>query len=383
MISNTVIKKLKVLTCVMFLLALSFFSIVNNCYITNLNYALSTNNVTASYGIKEFFSNLFGGSNNSGNGSQMPTVYLGGLALGFTLQCNGVIVIAVGQVHTANGVVSTIKEGKINNGDIVTKIDGKPITSVETISTEMQKQNQNPSIVTLQINSGGQEKTAKILPAKDVISGEYKLGLWVRDNSAGVGTLTYVRADNNRFGALGHSVCDVDTGAMLPVSTGEAYKCNIIGVTPSKKGTAGELKGMFLRSGRVIGKLDKNTENGVFGEAGEDLTGMLTKKLQVASRDQVKTGKASIFCTIDGSQVKEYSIEIIKATRQSKLSNKSMVIRVTDPELISKTGGIVQGMSGSPIVQNGMLVGAVTHVFVSDPTKGYGVYAEWMIDTDK
>ncbi len=371
------LKKLNYIICAVIIILAGFFG--GSGYVKANNYTLSSAN-SLNCGIKDFFSNLFGGKKEQEN--NMPTVYLGGVALGFTLQCNGVIVIAVGEVHTEEGVVSTIVEGQINNGDIVTKIDGIAITSVDVIADELQKQQISPAPVQLEISNGNGIRYAKIQPAKDIITGNYKLGLWVRDNSAGVGTLTYVREDNKRFGALGHSVCDIDTGVSLPVNSGNAYKCNIIGVTPSKKGTAGELKGMFLKTGTQIGTLNKNTENGVFGEADDELIKLLPTKLKVASRSQVKTGKASIFCTIDGTEVKEYSIEIIKASRQSKISNKSMVIRITDPELISKTGGIVQGMSGSPIVQNGMLVGAVTHVFVSDPTKGYGIYAEWMLSSD-
>ncbi len=340
---------------------------------------IGANCSTSAAGIKELFQNLFGTSTQQSSAASV-NVYLGGIPLGFTLNCKGVIVIAVGQVHTKDGIIDTIVEGNIAVGDIVTHIDGTQITSASVISETLSSQQQNNHAVTLNIDRKGQQTKATIMPAKDIISGEYKLGLWVRDNSAGVGTLTYIRQDNLRFGALGHSVCDLDTGVLLPLSTGNVYNCNIIGVSPSKKGVAGELKGLFLKNGSIMGTIDKNTEYGVFGTASETLASSAGKLVQVASRSQVKTGKATILCCVDGSTVKEYSIEIVKATRQSKLSSKSMIIRVTDPELIEKTGGIVQGMSGSPIVQNGMLVGAVTHVFVSDPTKGYGIYAEWMID---
>lgn len=368
----------KVLLC--FFIFCCLTSCLYNSAIIKVNYLSSKNSdYVASFCLKDFFSNLFK-KNNQEEVKEMPSVYVGGIPLGFTLECDGVIVIAVGQVHTTNGVVSTIKEGSINNGDIVLKINNISITSAQTISDEMDKQANNNSIVELLIKRGNSSFIAKILPAKDVITGQYKLGLWIRDNSAGVGTLSYIREDNLRFGALGHSVCDVDTSTMLPLSTGNIYKCNIIGVNPSIKGTAGELKGLFLRGGTMLGTLDKNNDYGVFGTANQDLVDLCKRKIKVASKSQVKTGKAVILCTVDGSEAKEYDIEIIKTTRQTKLSNKSMVIRVTDDELISKTGGIVQGMSGSPIIQNNMLVGSVTHVFVSDPTKGYGIYAEWMID---
>lgn len=329
--------------------------------------------------IKNYFDNIWNTQNISEQSSE--SVYLGGLPLGFTLECNGVMVIAVGQVHTQEGVQNTIKSGKIEVGDIVSHIDGEPITSVQTIENQMKKQENENKIVKLDVTgSSNQYKVVEILPAKDVISGNYKLGLWVRDNSAGVGTLTFVKTDDLRFGALGHSVCDVDTSQKLPLLKGNIFKCNIVGVQKSQRGSAGELKGLFLRNGSQIGSVDKNIDCGVFGTASQGLVSQLSTKIAVATKEQVKTGRAKIYCCVSGSQVESYDVEIVKASRYSKDDNKSMVIRITDPQLIDLTGGIVQGMSGSPIVQNGMLVGAVTHVFISDPTKGYGIYAQTMLE---
>ena len=218
-------------------------------------------------------------------------------------------------------------------------------------------------------------------PVKELGSDEYKIGLWVRDNAAGVGTLTYIRQDNLRFGALGHPVCDIDTGRVLPVSGGNVYKCNIVGYNKGTRGNPGELRGLFLRNGIEAGTLDNNNDYGVYGTINEQYLDLLgIKPVEVGFRDVVKTGKAKILSTIDGGVPEEYDIEIIKLSNQRKCDKKSMVIRVTDKDLIEKTGGIVQGMSGSPIIQNDKIVGAVTHVFVADPTKGFGVYIDWMID---
>ena len=345
-------------------------------------FAINYNTTTCAnaYGIKEFIDRIFGSEQQANQIQEMPEVYVGGSPLGFCLYCDGVVVIAVGNVHTEKGVNNTIIEGEIYAGDIVKKINGISIKSVQTIEEQMQFQEQENKVVELQIERNKTISYVQVLPAKDIMTNKFKLGLWVRDNSAGVGTLTYVRADNNRFGALGHSVCDIDTGTSLPIDSGEIYKCNIIGVSSSKKGTAGELKGLFLKNGTVLGNIDKNNDLGVYGTADQELSKQCGKKMKVAARSQVQTGKASILCCISGSTVCEYSVEIIKTSKQSKTASKSLVIRITDQELIEKTGGIVQGMSGSPIVQNGMLVGAVTHVFLNDPTKGYGVYAEYMID---
>ena len=348
--------------------------------ILNIFVTSSVKTFASAASLKELFNSIFGTTQTQE--VDMPYVYLGGMPLGFTLECDGVIVVAVGQVHTVQGVVNTIVSGSIENGDIVTKIDNQQINSVKVIEDCMQKQNQQNREVQLDIiDKNNNLKQVLVLPAKDIITNQYKLGLWVRDNSAGVGTLTYIREDNLRFGALGHSVCDIDTGRKLPLYKGNIFKCNIIGVEPSKKGYAGELKGLFLRNGSVIGSVDKNIDCGVYGKADELLVSGL-QKLKVATKNQVKTGRAQIYCCVQGNKVQSYNIEIIKTTRQNTQSNKSMIIRITDTNLIADTGGIVQGMSGSPIVQNGLLVGAVTHVFVSDPTKGYGVYADWMLEND-
>ena len=161
---------------------------------------------------------------------------------------------------------------------------------------------------------------------------------------------------------------------------GNIYKCNIVGYNKGTRGNPGELRGLFLKTGIVAGTLDKNTEFGVYGTVAKTYTNSLSKLMEVGFKDSVKTGPAKILCTIDGNEPKEYDIEIVKLSYQTKSDKKSMVIRVTDKKLIASTGGIVQGMSGSPIIQNGKLIGAVTHVFVSDPTKGFGLYIDWMID---
>lgn len=373
MFKKNLIKFLKQVGLTFFVLSVIFISLIFSAVSTCSYYAKALS-------LKDFIHSIFG-NQTSTQQTNMPNVYLGGIPLGFTLDCNGVVVIAVGEVHTQNGVVHTIISGQVNVGDVITHINNTAITSVQIIEDQMKLQEGSNTKITLDIlDKDLSSKKAEILPAKDIITNKYKLGLWVRDNSAGVGTLTYVREDNLRFGALGHSVCDIDTGRRLPLLKGDVFKCNIIGVQASKKGSAGELKGLFLRNGTKIGCVDKNINCGVFGVADKQLVDLLSTKLQMASKDKVKTGRASIFCCVEGSACKEYSIEIIKTTRRSKDDNKSMIIRIIDEELINKTGGIVQGMSGSPIVQNGLLVGAVTHVFVSDPTKGYGIFAQTMLE---
>ena len=331
--------------------------------------------VEHAYGIpnfKEFVKTLFGKEKKKVDVEKQPTyVYLGGFPLGFTINCKGVVVVA-----NSNRTAPEIKEG-----DVLTKIEGIEINSAEEIYQIINSQNFAGKVLNVTIVRGGEEIHTTICPIYDGFLKFYKLGLWIRDNAAGVGTVTYIRKDNLRFGALGHPVCDIDTGTELPVLNGNVYKCNIVGCKQGTKGNAGELKGLFLRNGSVYGTLDKNNKFGVYGTFSKKYIENFSNNLiEVAGREEVKSGKAKIFCTVEGCEPKEYEIEIVKTYFQQTKDNKSMFIRVTDKELLAKTGGIVQGMSGSPIIQNGKLVGAVTHVFVSDPTKGYGVYADWMLD---
>lgn len=298
-------------------------------------------------------------------------VYLGGYPLGFTINCSGVLVVAI-----SNDSAENLKEG-----DIITHIEGTGVSSSAQISKLLNSDGFKQGKVSLSITRDGKSETGSIVPQIDSVTGKKKLGIWIRDNSAGVGTMTYIRKDNFRFGALGHPVCDIDTGSIMPAANGNIFKCNIVGYKRGEKGSPGELRGLFLRNGSILGSLDKNNEFGVYGNFYEKHLDKYDDNLvEVADKSEVKSGKAQIRCAIDGCDPVYYDIEIVKTYFQSSKSNKSMFIRVTDKRLLETTGGIIQGMSGSPIIQNGKLVGAVTHVFVSDPTKGYGVYADWMID---
>ena len=340
------------------------------------------NAATYSFGIKDFFKNLFPGKSSNVDNDYVPTtVYVGGNPLGFTIFCDGVVVVAISNVQTQEGNKKPTLHSDIKEGDILQKINNINISSAADIEKIINSDNVKGKEVDAVIKRGNTIINTTITPALDSFTNSYKLGLWIRDNAAGVGTLTYIRADNNRFGALGHPVCDVDTGAEMKIKEGNIYNCNIVGVNKGKRGTPGELRGMFLKSGKAIGLLDKNCNVGVFGNFNADKKAFTSnRKMKTASRNEVKTGKAQILCTINSTEPKYYDIEIVKLNYQASVNKKSMVIRVVDEELLKETGGIVQGMSGSPIVQNGKLVGAMTHVFVNDPTKGFAVYINYMIN---
>ncbi|MBR2433316.1 MAG: SpoIVB peptidase [Clostridia bacterium] len=303
-------------------------------------------------------------------------VYLGGIPLGFAIKTQGLLVVGTGNVLAADGTQETISNN-IKTGDFLLKINDHTINSsddvpkiLETLPTEKP--------VKLSLLRGDEIVEVDITPAKDTASGEQKLGLWVKNDASGIGTLTFIKAQDNRFGALGHAITDYETGAEIPVASGNIYKCSQVGINRAEKNHPGELRCVFLQGINKKGTIEKNTPFGVYGDVTElESIADFNRTAEIGSRLTIKTGKAHILSSVSGV-LEEYEIEIIKTVFQPESDDKSFVFRVTDRRLLELTGGIVQGMSGSPIIQNGKLVGATTHVFVSDPTKGYGIYADWM-----
>ena len=306
-------------------------------------------------------------------------LYAGGDIVGFALSGDGVVIIGFGDVETESGKIDTSANSNLKKGDIILEIEGEKIGSVADICRQANKEQNKDRELSLKVRRSDDIIDTKIQSALDKNSGIYKLGLWVKDDVSGIGTLTYVRKDNKRFGALGHAICDNDTKTVYNISKGEMYPCTVLGLKKGTKGKAGELRGLFLQSkNSKLGDVEKNTEYGVFGKYTKECS--LKDIFKAGGRLYVKPGKAYIRTSIDGNPAKDYEIEIVKTNYQSSSNEKSMVIRITDKELLSKTGGIIQGMSGSPIIQNDRVVGAVTHVFINDPTKGFGVYLDWMIN---
>lgn len=307
------------------------------------------------------------------------SVHLGGVPIGFTIFTKGVIIIGISDVKTESGYVKAVKDADIKTGDVLISLAETEVNSAKDIDAIINQENLTGKPVKAVLIRKGNAITTEFNPALDEVSNKYKLGLWIRDSAAGVGTLTYVKQDK-RFGALGHPIADVDTRTILPVNRGDVYNCSVVGVQKSERGSPGEIKGVFLKSGKTIGTLDKNNRFGVFGTIEKiPKNGIYENLVPVSTRNSVKPGKATIVTTIGGA-AGEYEIEIIKTNYQKTSEEKSMVIKITDKRLLEKTGGIVQGMSGSPIIQGGKLVGAVTHVFINDATKGFGVYLDWMYD---
>ncbi len=300
-------------------------------------------------------------------------VGLGGDVFGIKLYTKGIIVVSIDSVTTSSGSKDPAVKAGLKCGDIITHINGEAATS-STQLTESVEQSQGQTLK-LNIDRNGEKLELTLRPEMSV-NGGYKAGIWVRDSSAGIGTVTFYDDASGKFAGLGHGVCDVDTGKIMPLNNGEAVRARVNGFYKSSAGNPGELCGVF--SDIALGSLRVNCETGVYGDL---LQPSGAKTVPVALESEVKLGAAQMITTIDGNGPQYYDIEITKIYPSSDLSSRNMIIKVTDAELIEKTGGIVQGMSGSPIVQNSMLVGAVTHVFVNDPTQGYGIFSDRMLDT--
>ncbi|MCH5323683.1 MAG: SpoIVB peptidase [Eubacterium sp.] len=295
-----------------------------------------------------------------------------GTPFGIKLLTDGVIVTDFGQVNRSTDIFELSPAGKagLQAGDIITHINGEKVTSSKQFTELVAKDKEKTEI---QYTRDGVSHTATAIPEVDS-EGNLKLGLWVRDSTAGIGTMTYYDAESGIFAGLGHAVCDVDTGEILPLRKGEIVPATITEVKKSTDGLPGELCGNLL-SNTVTGTISKNSSCGLFGYS--SLCPVSEEAMPMAFKNEAHTGRAYIITTINDAPAKRYEIEI-ESIDMSNRDNKNLVIKVTDNELLSQTGGIVQGMSGSPIIQDDMLIGAVTHVFINEPTKGYGIFAETM-----
>lgn len=307
-------------------------------------------------------------------------IYAGGNSVGVYLNTKGAMLMGSNSVITKEGLVDVLKNSELQVGDLILNVNGYEICDIQDITNAINVENYNGEEVEIVYQRKNKTYTTKITPAKDIQSGTYKLGIWVKNDTTGIGTLTFITKDG-RFGALGHKITD-SSKTSYAIQDGKIYSSNIIGVQKGQKGRPGELKGLFLQGKNPQGTIDKNNSFGVYGNINENsilFEDAKTRKYEIGGRSTARAGKAQILCCVEGNTVKEYDIEIIKANYQNTSREKSMVVKVTDKELLEKTGGIVQGMSGSPIIQNGKLIGAITHVFINDSTKGYGIYLDWML----
>lgn len=297
-----------------------------------------------------------------------------GTTFGVKMFTEGVLVIGMDSINTADGQVNPAKIAGICTGDIIESINGKTVNTNEEVSDLIRSCQSDP--INLTIRRKNMTFDVQMQPVKCIDDNSYKVGLWVRDSSAGIGTMTFYLPQNNIFAGLGHGIYDVDTKVILPLMSGEIVGVKVNSIVKGSSGEPGELRGSFDE--QCIGNILENQQTGIFGYLNCDMSD--ENAIPMAMKQDVKEGYAQIICSIDNTP-KYYDIEIEKVYMNSSSETKNMVIIITDERLLDSTGGIVQGMSGSPIIQNGHLVGAVTHVFVNDPTKGYGIFAENMLKT--
>ena len=302
-----------------------------------------------------------------------PMVIPGGEPFGIKMFTEGVMVVGLSDIPTDAGRLNPAKAAGITTGDIVLSVDGEKTTGNRQVAQLIADSNGRP--MTFRIRRGEEVLTVEVEPVRSQSDGQYHAGIWVRDSSAGIGTITWYDPASGLFTGLGHPVCDVDTGELMPLNRGEAVEVTVTGVSKGQSGTPGELKGCFLEQ-HILGPLTANTDTGIYGQLSGGSQVLDTAPVPVATKQEVHTGAATILTTLDGSTPKEYDVEIEQVDLSGDSATKNLVVRITDPELIEAAGGIVQGLSGSPILQDGMIVGSVTHVFVNDPLRGFGIFAE-------
>lgn len=295
--------------------------------------------------------------------------------IGLYMETEGILIVDTGEIMGSDGILKNPAVNKAKAGDYILKVNGYAVTGKKELIKKIH--DSKGSTMELLVKRRGEMIPISLTP---VLSEDqnYKLGIWVRDNTQGIGTMTYVDEDG-KFGALGHGISDTDTGELLDVSEGELYEAKIVSIIKGTSGTPGELSGYIdYQEAKKKGIIEKNTENGIFGRISDSGEWNQVRQVAVGYKQEVKEGKAQLLANLHG-ELKSYEIEITDIYKSRADTNKAFAIRVTDPELLAQTGGIVQGMSGSPILQDGKLIGAVTHVFVQDSSKGYGIFIEKML----
>lgn len=301
------------------------------------------------------------------------TLYPGGMPFGVKIYTNGVIVVGIVGVETESGKINPAADGGLKVRDIITKVNGKAVNTTDEVSAAVEQSDGKPISLTVTRN----DKTIElnVQPVFSKTDNLYRLGLWLRDSTAGIGTITFISPENNTFAGLGHGICDVDTGEIMPLRKGIVVDVTIKSIKKGVVGNPGGLNGYFVpgKTGSLIG----NTTCGVYGIMSELPDTSHSEPLKIGLKNELKVGECEIFCTVN-DKLDKYSAEITKIGNKNE-EQKNFVIKITDKRLLEATGGIVQGMSGSPIIQNGKLVGAITHVLVNDPTKGYGIFIENML----
>ncbi|WP_084405766.1 SpoIVB peptidase [Alteribacter aurantiacus] len=304
----------------------------------------------------------------------------GGQSIGVRVHTQGVLVVGHHLVDTEKGARSPGEKAGVEVGDMITSMNGKEIKDMSEITGIVQAAGKEGRPIKLKVKRGEETLNRELMPLKAKGEHSYRLGLYIRDSAAGVGTLTFYDPDSKKYGALGHVISDMDTKEPIHVNDGEILSSRVTSIEKGLNGEPGEKLARFSSERKVLGDINKNSAFGIFGTLNAPiLNGGWDEPMEIGLSDQVKEGPAEILTVVNGEEVEKFSIEIVNSTVQKFPATKGMVIKVTDPKLLETTGGIVQGMSGSPIIQDGKIIGAVTHVFVNDPTSGYACHIEWML----
>lgn len=307
------------------------------------------------------------------------TLIVGGHSVGIRMDVSGVLIVGLEEIPTERGMINPGLAAGLQIGDSVLSIEGTPVRSAQDVQ-RLLNENVPKEKVSLKIQRKGETSYVSVTPVKSKEDGNWKLGVWVKEKTAGLGTVTYYDPATGIIGALGHGITESNTGQVLSVAEGEMMYSRVESVLQGTSGKPGEIRGIFYEADEPMGTLLHNSEFGIFGQSNAPLTNPLYgEPVKVGYQSEIRKGPAQILTTIDGNTIEKFDVVIEKIARQSKPGTKGMVIRVTDERLLEKSGGIVQGMSGSPILQNGKIVGAVTHVLVNDPQRGYGIFIEWML----
>lgn len=303
----------------------------------------------------------------------------GGQTIGVELKTEGVLVVVLADIiNTDKLSISPAKIAGIQIGDKILKVDSLDIKGTKDI-LDYTKEN-GIKDYNFTVERGGKILNFNITPVQIYESQEIKFGFWARDDIAGIGTVTFVDPETGKFSAIGHGISDSDTGSLIDIETGTISKANITNIKLGKKGEPGEIIGYIMKNEDSLGTVENNTNFGIYGQINNNSMGFFSKNLiEVGKKEEIRIGPAQIYSCVN-NEIQKYDVEITKIFYQNKPDEKSFVIKIVDKKLLDMTNGIIQGMSGSPIIQNNKIIGAVTHVFMNDPTKGYGIYIEWIID---
>ena len=299
-----------------------------------------------------------------------------GHTVGIKMSAEGVLVVQLSDVQTGDGAVCPARDAGIAEGDMIVSVNGASISSNDDLQKQIALSGGQP--VELEVVRDGASQTITATPCADE-DGVYRIGVLARDSMAGIGTLTYVDPETGAYGSLGHGICDSETGVLMPLKEGSLIYSIVGSVQRGEVGEPGALQGEFTTDG-TLGTVEENTESGIFGTMTDSSLYASLESVPVASEDEIQVGDAEILTNVEGDIVEKYSVQVIKVYPADDKYGRGMMLRVTDPELLEKTGGIVQGMSGSPVLQNGKIIGAVTHVLVNDPTCGYAINIERMLE---